>query len=399
MIARTIIDRFANSQTSENMKVVIEWAKSEVISDDDIIYLTYTLANSGKLLKLPDNSIGADIPSTGGPASLSTLLCPLVLKELGFIVPKLGVIGRPAGGIDVLAQIPGYKIEFNYDELSQYLKSSRYCHFLAGNEFVPLDAILFKYRSSNNAKAIYPLVIASILSKKIAVGLKSTGLDVRVAKYGNFGTNWDEAKKNSLRFIQISKRIGINAVCFLNDINNIQQPYIGRGESLVSLYEIFYGEPDDLLENHLYRCISMGYSLSPIHEEKMSYSINILLRHFIENISSQGSSEKAFIMKVNEIKSGHIYKIQLPKSGFLNIDLMQLRDTIVWGQNKILDKKISDPCGVIFKKYSNAYVDKDETILTYRVDNRIKDEFHHKLMSAVSINSTLRSDLGFEKII
>ena len=278
------------------------------------------------------------------------------------------------------------------------LKSNRYCHFLAGSEFVPLDAILFRYRSNENAKSIYPLVIASILSKKIAVGLKSTGLDVRVAKFGNFGTNWEEAKRNSLRFIRISKKIGINAVCFLNDINNIQQPYIGRGESLVSLFEIFYGEPNDLLKKHLYGCINMGLALSTNTEKCSPYSIGILAKHFLDNLSSQGSSKKAFINKVQEIKSAHRYKIHSPKSGFLIIDIQQLRDTIVWGQNSISESKFSDPCGVIFKKASNVFIEKDETILTYRVDNRIKDEFHNKLLSSIQINSSLSSDIGYEKI-
>ena len=348
MKGQTIIDKFAKVQSRESMDALIQWAKSEEICDDEIIYLAKILANSGKILKLPNKSLSADIPSTGGSNSLSTLLCPLVLRELGFVVPKLGVKGRPAGGIDVLAQIPNYKIEFKYYELLRCLKENGYCHFLAGNEFVPLDAILFSYRSNEYAKSIIPLVISSILAKKIAVGLKYIGLDVRVTKFGNFGTNWEEAKKNSLRFIRISKKLGINVVCFLNDLNYIQQPYIGRGESLLSLFEIFYEEPNSLLRKHLYRCINMGLSLSSNTNNCSPYTISVLAKHFLDNLVAQGSSEKDFINKVQEIKSAHKYKIHSPKSGFLIINIQQLRDSIVWGQNYISECKFSDPCGVIF---------------------------------------------------
>ncbi len=59
----------------------------------------------------------ADVASTGGPSSLSTLLSPLFLRAGGAVVPKLGVPGRPAGGIDCLAQIPGYRTELSAQEV------------------------------------------------------------------------------------------------------------------------------------------------------------------------------------------------------------------------------------------------------------------------------------------
>lgn len=385
------INNFAKVQSNENMEALINWAKNDEACDDEIILLAKTLAYSGKIIKNSSESLSADIPSTGGPSSLSTLLCPLVLKELGFIVPKIGVKGRPAGGIDVLAQIPNYKFEFTFDELLNCLIKTKYCHFLAGNEFTPLDALLFQYRSNNKAKSLIPLVISSILSKKIAAGLSITGLDIRVANYGNFGINWEEAKKNAEKFIRISKSVGIEAVCFLNDFTYIQQPYIGRGESLVGLYEIFYGQPNNLLEKHFHRCISMGLTLSSKIQNPPPFLINNLAKHFIDNLVAQGSSERIFLNKVDEIKSQQRNTISAPKSGFLNINLEILRDSIVWGQsteNKVL---FSDPCGVIFKKESNSFVDKNETILTYRVSNKIKKEFHNRLMSAIQINTTFES--------
>ena len=51
----------------------------------------------------------ADVASTGGPGSLSTLLPPFVLSTLGCNVVKLGVPGRSAGAIDSLATLPGRK--------------------------------------------------------------------------------------------------------------------------------------------------------------------------------------------------------------------------------------------------------------------------------------------------
>ncbi|MEL6306332.1 MAG: hypothetical protein AAFQ20_16320, partial [Bacteroidota bacterium] len=179
------IDKFAFSMDEMSMDKLINLAKNDKLKDEEVLYLATVLAKSGRQLKIPNALTAADIPSTGGPSSLSTLICPLILRELGFLVPKLGVPGRPAGAIDILYQIPGYKVDFNSDELNECLKKNGYCHFLAGDNFTPADAKFFQYRAKVNATSVPPLVIASILSKKIAVGLKLTGLDIRVSKSGN----------------------------------------------------------------------------------------------------------------------------------------------------------------------------------------------------------------------
>jgi pyrimidine-nucleoside phosphorylase len=99
--------------------------------------LATILATSGERLSV-GGAIVADVASTGGPASLSTLLAPLFLRAAGAIVPKLGVPGRPAGGIDCLAQIPGYRTELSLREIEGIVERSGYAHFLAKGEMAPL---------------------------------------------------------------------------------------------------------------------------------------------------------------------------------------------------------------------------------------------------------------------
>ena len=155
-------------ETSDDEDIVrlVRYVLQNSLDSHDVASLAKKIAWAGASLP-PSSTITADVPSTGGPSSLSTLICPLFLRLKGFTVPKLAVPGRPAGGVDVLATIPGYKTDLNRDEVIQCLEQCQYAHFRAGNDFVPLDARMFAIRQKVGAQDNSYLVIASLISKKI----------------------------------------------------------------------------------------------------------------------------------------------------------------------------------------------------------------------------------------
>jgi thymidine phosphorylase len=393
-----IIKKFCLNPNDSTMGKIVHLYKSDEISDKEISALAKSLADSGEQIRLGKNQICADIPSTGGPSSLSTLICPLVLEELGYYIPKLAVPGRPAGGIDVLYQLKNYKIDFTKHELIKCLNKNKYCHFLVGKNYTPLDDVLFQYRARNNAKATPALVIASILSKKIAVGLTVAGLDVRVSKFGNFGENWYQSRENSKRFIKVAKLSGIKAACFLNESNTFHQPFIGRGESLVALYKTFNDEMDDLLKSHIYKCIDMAVKLCPSNSLNIVSALMSLKKNFIKNLLAQGSNWDSFETKVKEIQNSHCHKIKANKSGIFGADLKKIRDAIVWSQSMAGNaaSRFPDPCGVVFKKRQNEFAEKGEVVLTYRSDNRLKGDFKNKIIRSISISDRYCENIDYE---
>lgn len=239
--------------SDQELITVISAVRNGEIDDAGIAELALAMAASGKTVRASCPNT-ADVPSTGGPTSLSTLLCPLFLRALGWTVPKLGVPGRPAGGLDVLSQIPGYRTALSVPDVTRIIENCGYVHFAAGELVAPLDSRLFKLRQQINAQSVPALVIASLLAKKVAVGVSTVGLDVRVASHGNFGSNMPSARENSRRFCRVAELLGINATCILTDGSRPYQPYIGRGESLLALFRLFSGDSDPWLRRHANQC-------------------------------------------------------------------------------------------------------------------------------------------------
>ena len=380
------IDKVKSNSTEKNILELI--TNSKEISNEDILRLANLYAESGFILRSNNSQTTTDIASTGGPTSLSTLLTPLFLKFLGAEIPKLGVPGRPAGGIDILYQLEGYNINPIPSELEKWLEQDKYVHFIGNEQYTPLDRKVFEIRKKHKLLNIPQLVIASILSKKIAVNLTHAGLDIRVSPFGNFGTTWDNAKKNGRRFIDIASLAGIEAKCFLTDGSVPYQPFIGRGEALLAIYNLLeIGDKDIKLRKHMEDCLAMAASV--LNTQEIFKPNNEHLKDlFKDNICLQGSDYKSFIKKAKSIEVDHIYEVKSDRSGFIAFDLNQIRKAIVNIQTKEISKTnlFPDPCGIILKKSNSDLVMKGEIICSFRCIKRYLNEFRKSLSKGFIIS-------------
>lgn len=340
-VVRGFIDSPCKDTASRLIRRFTEVSDPEVIAS-----LAVELANSGTRLLSPGTT--ADVASTGGPSSLSTLLCPLFLVCLGFTVPKLGVQGRPAGGIDVMAQIPGFNINPTPGNLLGILHDSRFAHFLADATYAPLDQDLFRFRQESGMQSVPSLVIASILSKKLAVGVRNAGLEIRVFSDGNFGASIKEAQENAELFNLVAKRLTIRSTCFLTDCSIPYQPYIGRGESLVALHELLYGAPSEWLLEHARQCWRFAAAMTDTPEapDRVHAVLPEARRVFENHLVSQGSSPSAFFAQVSDVQNQPRTPIKSPKEGFPSYELEKIRRWIVDAQRADGQSRFPDPIGV-----------------------------------------------------
>jgi len=241
----------------------------------------------------------ADVPSTGGTSSLTTLLCPYLLAAHQIFVPKLSVAGFTAGAIDTLALLQGFKTVLNYGEMLFSLKASRIAHSETTDKIAPADGYLFRRRAELAKKSMVPLVVSSLLAKKIAASCSAGVLDVRCCPKGNLGRDHPSCIANARIFIRTAQSVGIVMACAVTDHSVPRLPYLGRSENLMALLQIISAKSENEipvnLRQHSETCI------------KIAATTLVILKIF-DRISEARDSvcERLFSGSVNEVFQRHI---------------------------------------------------------------------------------------------
>lgn len=389
--------------TDGEISSVIENIRNNHVGDSAVVaHLAIILAESGgKLANTRD--VVADVASTGGPTSLSTLLTPLFLRVAGAKVPKIGVPGRPAGGIDCLAQIPGFKTEMSMAEAQRILDSFGYVHFLAQGEAAPLDGRMFKIRQRLGAQAVPELVIASLLAKKLAAGVKYAGLDIRVASHGNFGIDWLAASQNARLYNATASILKIHGAPVLTDGRYPYQPFVGRRESLVALQDLFESRENTWLGEHCRACRLLAQACLPpeMRSKITNASGRDIQQHFKQNLESQGATLASFNDVVNMTRTGHDMEITASRDGFCIYPLAELREALVGWQTEYANSDRSsfpDPVGLVLLQRPGEWVSKGTPLATVRSPAANRDAIYNQVRGLVATPSAVPSGPGIEMI-
>jgi thymidine phosphorylase len=365
------VRELARSGDTDAMRQLVDAAQADALGDEDLAELARVLATSGA--QLPGDRRAADVASTGGPSSLSTLLCPLRLRSWGLRVPTLGVPGRPAGGVDVLQTIPGFRAALEPNEAKRALRRFGCVHLLADEHWAPLDARLFAYRQHHGAQEVPALVIASILAKKIAAGAVGAGLEVRVAPHGNFGAEREEARRNANRYNAVGRLLGLRPVCALTDGARPYQPYIGRGESLIALDDVLAGRADGWLAAHDRLCQRIAAAVAEAVglDDGLHSGRSLALREAHDMLlQAHGVRQSAFELRVAEIREASRMVIRADRPGVVGYDLRRLRELLVARQRADRasgDAGPPDPAGVMLGAPAGTRLEEGEILMSIRV--------------------------------
>jgi len=185
--------------------------------------LTLAMRDSGEVLDWSrDHAPGPvlDKHSTGGVGDTVSLVLGPMLAACGAWVPMIAGRGlaHTGGTIDKLESIPGYQSRPAPERMRQALKDAGVAIVGAGDRIAPADRRLYAIRDVTATVDCIPLIVASILSKKLSGGLDALVLDV---KTGCGAVLSDPARGRELAraIVSTAAQAGLPVAAFLTDMS------------------------------------------------------------------------------------------------------------------------------------------------------------------------------------
>jgi pyrimidine-nucleoside phosphorylase len=153
-------------------------------------------------------------------------------------------LGHTGGTLDKLESIPGYNVNLSTDEFRQIVKACGFAMAGQTDQIAPADKKLYALRDATATVPYIPLIVASIMSKKLAEGLDALVLDVKTGS-GAFMQSLEDSKKLSDALVQTGKKFGVKAQAIVSDMNQPLGQFVGNALEIYECVKILRGEADE----------------------------------------------------------------------------------------------------------------------------------------------------------
>ena len=210
--------------------------------------LTLAMRDSGDVLKWQMDAPVIDKHSTGGVGDCVSLLLAPALAECGGVVPMISGrgLGHTGGTLDKLEAIPGLVTQVSTDRLREMLGKAGCAIVGATGNIAPADKRLYAIRDVTATVESLDLITASILSKKLAAGLDSLVLDVKIGS-GAFMKTADEARALATALSDTANAAGCKTTAVITDMNQPLAPSLGNALEVAEVMRVLTGETQGAL--------------------------------------------------------------------------------------------------------------------------------------------------------
>ncbi|MEZ8222385.1 pyrimidine-nucleoside phosphorylase [Candidatus Fervidibacteria bacterium JGI MDM2 JNZ-1-D12] len=361
------------------------------LSDDETWWLTEAMAKSGRMLDLSAiEGIKVDKHSTGGVGDkVSIVVVPLVASA-GVPVAKLTgrALGHTGGTADKLESIPGMRLNLSEDEFVSQVKRIGCAIAVATEDIAPADKKIYALRDKTATIASIPLIVSSILSKKLAGGADAFVFDVKFGD-GAFMRQLEDARALAEGLVKIAKLAGKRAVAVLSSMEQPLGHAIGNAVEVAEAIEVLKGNgPSDVRE----LCIAVAAQMLWLGEavtnpdEGQSKAKELLdsgaaLEKFRQLVSAQGGDDKivdepfrlpqpSYRVEVPSDRTGTIMSIATRQLGLLAGQL---------GAGRMGAEEVDPTAGIIVLKKVGDNVKAGESLAILQSNKPIGNEFIAKV--------------------
>jgi len=224
------------------------------MSERETCDLTLAMARSGEMLDLNDVApIVADKHSSGGIGDKVTLVVAPIVAACGVPVGKMTGrgLGFTGGTVDKLESIPGFRTDLSPQEFKAQLARIGIVITGQSENLAPADRKLYALRDVTGTVSSLPLIVSSIMSKKLAGGATVILLDVKVGS-GAFMKTVDEATRLAEAMVRLGRELGRRVGALVSDMNQPLGWAVGNALEVREAIGVLHEEgPTDLREHCL----------------------------------------------------------------------------------------------------------------------------------------------------
>jgi pyrimidine-nucleoside phosphorylase len=296
------------------------------MDDAETTALTMEMRDSGDVFSWPSGTPPkVDKHSTGGVGDkVSLILAPLLACE-GVWVPMISGrgLGFTGGTLDKLESIPGFRVNLAWAEMLAQLEKVG-C-FIAGqtDNLCPADKKLYALRDVTGTVASLPLIVASIMSKKLAESLDRLVLDVKFGR-GAFMQKREDAQKLADAMVAVGRGAGVETHALLNPMDQPLGRTAGNALEVAECVEVLQGGgPQDLIDLTL----DLAAKLVATPREKLQQRLHdgSAWQKFFAMVEAQGGDASA-LEKMREVhRAPVVTDLRAPAAGILSkIDALEV---------------------------------------------------------------------------
>ncbi len=208
--------------------------------------LTLAMRDSGRVLQWADANLDGPIVdkhSTGGVGDVVSLMLAPMVAACGAYVPMISGrgLGHTGGTLDKLSAIPGFDTFPEPEKLKHIVKTAGAAIIGQTADLAPADKRIYAVRDVTATVESIDLITASILSKKLAEGLDSLVMDVKVGN-GAFMPTYADSLALAQSIVDVANHAGCQTTALLTDMNQVLASSAGNAVEVREAVQYLRGE-------------------------------------------------------------------------------------------------------------------------------------------------------------
>ena len=367
--------------------------------------LTFAIRDSGDKLKFNNiNGLRVDKHSTGGVGDKTSLVVTPIVATLGVKVAKMSGrgLGHTGGTVDKLEAIPGFKTDLPTEEFEEIVNRVGIAIVGQNATLAPADKLLYALRDVTATVDSLPLIVSSIMSKKLAADDDCVVLDVKTGS-GSFMKTKEASRELAEWMVAIGKAAGKRMRALITDMDRPLGYNIGNSLEVIEAINTLKGQgPEDLTE----LSVALASHMLVISDRGNYEDCEKNVRRVIENgealmafakmVEAQGGNKEWILNPELFPAAPYSYEVKSEKSGYItgvNTEGYGVASLLLGAGRNTMADKIDFAAGIKLVKKTGDKVDAGDVIaVLYTSDDSRFESSRVKLLESTFIGDSKPQD-------